>query len=300
MALLDGFTHHRIATGTVDIHVAQGGEGPPLLLLHGFPETHAMWRTVAPDLAQRYTVVAADLRGYGDSDKPADPGDTEHALYSKRAMAADMVAVMAALGHTRFRLAAHDRGARVAQRLALEHPERVERLCLMDIVPGSVVYGTVDQRVATAYWHWFFLIQPAPFPERLLGLDPDFALTSALRGLSPHAARGESSPFPPAVVAEYLRCFRDPATLHAMCEDYRAGAGIDLAHEAEDRRLGRRIQCPTLVLWGRQGLVGRAYDPLAVWGEVCRDLKGESLDCGHFLPEERPQDVLRALLDFMG
>ncbi|HYC04028.1 MAG TPA: alpha/beta hydrolase [Azospirillaceae bacterium] len=290
--MMDGFAYRRIATSGTEINLAVGGEGPPLLLLHGFPETHLMWHRVAPKLAERFTVVAPDLRGYGDSGKPAGGGD--HADYAKRAMALDMVEVMAALGHERFRLVAHDRGARVAHRLAIDHPERVEKLCLMDIIPGSVVYGTVTRQVASAYWHWFFLIQPAPFPEHFIGLDPDYLVRSALRALSPGA-----DPVPPEVLAEYLRVFRDPATIHAVCEDYRAGASIDCRHEEEDRTAGRRIACPTLVLWGSKGLVGRAYDPLKVWGEVCADLRGAALDCGHFLPEEAPDAVLAALDGFL-
>ena len=293
----DGFARRRVAASGAEISLVTGGEGPPLLLLHGFPETHLMWHRVAPALAERFTVVAPDLRGYGDSGKPQNTGGQgggDHAAYSKRAMAQDMVEVMEALGHRRFRLAAHDRGARVAHRLALDHPDRVEKLCLMDIVPSSVVYGTVTKQVATAYWHWFFLIQPQPLPEHYIGLDPEFLVRAALRGLSPGA-----EPVPDAVLADYCRCFRDPATIHAVCEDYRAGATIDLAHEAEDEAAGRRIACPTLFLWGSRGLVGRAYDPLAVWGRICTDLRGEALDCGHFLPEERPAEVLRALEGFL-
>lgn len=292
MLLLEGFTRRRLATKGAEINVAVGGEGPPLALLHGFPETHLMWHRVAPALAKRFTVVCPDLRGYGDSGKP--PGGEGHANYSKRAMALDVVEVMAMLGHDRFRLAGHDRGARVAHRLAVDHPDRVEKLVLMDIVPSGTVYGTVNQLVATVYFHWFFLIQRAPFPERYIGLDPETFLRAFLRGLGP---TGDA--FPETVVQEYLRVLRDPAAIHAMCEDYRAGATVDLAHEAEDRKLGRRIAAPTLILWGRRGLVGTAYDVMAVWWEICADVRGGALDCGHFLPEEDPAGTLAALEAFL-
>lgn len=294
MDSLEGFTRRRLASEGTELCVAVGGpeDAPPVCLLHGFPETHLMWHRVAPVLARRFRVVCPDLRGYGDSGKPQ--GGPGHVNYSKRAMALDVVELMGMLGHDRFRLVGHDRGARVSHRLAIDHPDRVEKLVLMDIVPSSTVYGTVNQQVATAYFHWFFLIQRTPLPERYLGLDPETFLRAFLRGLGPTA-----DAFPEAVLREYLRVLREPAAIHAMCEDYRAGATIDLAHEAEDKAEGRRIAAPTLILWGSRGLVGKAYDVMAVWREICADARGRALDCGHFLPEEDPDGTLAALEGFL-
>lgn len=286
------FQDLRVDTSVTEIAVSVAGSGPPLLLLHGFPETRAMWHRIAGALSERYTVIAADLRGYGDSGKP--PSEPGHASYSKRAMAADMVEVMAALGHERFLLAAHDRGARVAMRLALDHPAVVRRLCLMDIVPSSTFYEGLNRHTAAAYWHWLFLIQPSPMPETVMRTVPDLFLGDGLR-----AAWRVGEPGPPEVLAEYARAMRDPETLRGMCEDYRAGATIDCAHEVADRQAGRRIGCPTLLLWSAHGLVGRAFDPLGTWREWCDNLQGEALDCGHFLPEERPDEVLAALISFL-
>lgn len=292
--MFEGFRREFIRTEEVEIHAVIGGEGPPLLLLHGYPQTHVIWHKIAPRLAGHFTVVATDLRGYGDSGKP--PSDPAHERYSKRAMARDQVQVMQALGFERFRLAGHDRGARVSHRMALDHPERVERLALLDIVPTLTVFETVNQQVATAYDHWFFLIQPDGLPEHMIGLDPDFYLT---RKLAAWSASGDA--FTEEAMALYRRSFRDPATIHATCEDYRAAAGIDLEHDRADRAAGRRIACPLLVLWGQRGLIGRSYDVLATWQEKAdRPVAGAALDCGHFLPEEKPEETLAALLGFLG
>ena len=280
------FISSRIVTRGATIAVTRGGEGRPLLLLHGYPETHAMWHAVAPALAQDFFVVCPDLRGYGDSDKPVS--DARHAAYSKRAMAEDMVEVMASLGHTTFCVAGHDRGARVAHRLALDRPGAVEAAAVLDIVPTRHIFETTDQHFATGYYHWFFLIQPDGLPERMIGADPDFYLNEKLRRWSAPGAV-----FDDRALAEYRRCFRDPATIHASCEDYRAAASIDLEHDRADT--GRRVGCPLLVLWGVRGFVHRTYDVLDVWRRYASDVRGRALDCGHFLPEEVPVEVVSEL-----
>jgi haloacetate dehalogenase len=268
-----------------------GGNGPPLLLLHGYPETHLCWRKIAPALAERFTVVVADLRGYGDSSKPE--GGERHVSYAKRAMAQDQVEVMRALGFERFRLVGHDRGGRVAHRLALDHPDRVERLAVLDIAPTATMYRATDRAFAEAYYHWFFLIQPFDLPERLIGADPAYYLRRSLAGWG-HGA------FEEEVVAEYVRCFASPGAIHASCEDYRAAAGIDLEHDTADAAAGRRLRVPLLALWGAQGVVGRLFDVPATWREVSdAEVRGQALPCGHFLPEEKPQETLAALLGFL-
>lgn len=287
--MFEGFEKRRVATSETEIALRVGGAGPPLLLLHGYPQTHVMWHRIAPALAERFTVVCADLRGYGDSGKPK--GGSDHAAYSKRAMARDQVEVMAALGFERFSLCGHDRGARVAHRLALDHPERVERIAVLDIAPTLRMYADTDRAFATAYYHWFFLIQPAPLPERLIGGDPAFWLRSCLGKWG----RDEGA-FAPEALAEYERCFADPAAIHATCEDYRAAAGIDLEHDRAD--LGTRLPMPLLVLWGEKGLVGRTWDAPAVWRERAAAVQGAALPCGHFLPEEAPDETLAALRAF--
>ncbi|MDA0673487.1 MAG: alpha/beta hydrolase [Cyanobacteria bacterium] len=266
-----------------------GGSGPPLLLLHGYPQTHAMWHRVAPALAAHFHVICPDLRGYGDSGKP--PTTADHAPYAKRAMAQDMVAVMAALGYNTFAAAGHDRGARVLHRLAIDHPQTLTRACVMDIVPTRHMFEGTDQAFATGYYHWFFLIQPDGLPERMIGADPAYYLTEKLRRWS-----APGTEFDPAAVAEYLRCFSDRATLHSTCEDYRAAATLDLTHDAADA--GAQVQCPLLVLWGDRGFVHRTYDVLAVWRTYATQVTGQALDCGHFLPEEAPTAVTTALSDF--
>jgi haloacetate dehalogenase len=290
MALFPGFRRRRIRTSGATINLVTAGGGPPLLLLHGYPETHAMWHKVAPALARDYTVVCADLRGYGDSSKPK--GLPDHSNYAKRAMAQDMVEVMQALGHGTFHLAGHDRGARVAHRLARDHSSRVRSLAVMDISPTLKMYESTDQAFATAYYHWFFLIQKPPLPEQLLaGHVPHYILGRLGRGKS------GLKHFSPAARREYIRCFRDPRTIHATCEDYRAAAGIDLAHDRRDLR--RKIRMPVLVLWGRQGVIEKMFDPLKDWRAVAQDVRGRALDCGHFLPEEKPREVLAELRRFL-
>lgn len=274
---------------TVDIAYRMAGNGPPLLLLHGFPQTNFMWHKIAPALAADFTVIAADLRGYGDSSKP--PTDPDHSPYSKRAMAADMVALMASLGHASFAVAGHDRGGRVAHRMARDHPDVVTRLAVLDIAPTASMYGQTDMRFATAYYHWFFLIQPAPLPEKMIGADPEFYL----RTKGAHWGRTEGA-FTEAAFADYLRCFRQPETIHAMCEDYRAAATIDLQHDAADA--GKKLVMPVLALWGASGFVGSAYDVLAEWRAVAQDVRGHAVPGGHYLPEEAPQETLAALQGF--
>ncbi|TXN77321.1 alpha/beta hydrolase [Methylobacterium sp. WL8] len=287
---LPGFELHDIESGAVRIRASVGGAGPPVLLLHGHPQTHATWQAVAPTLAERFRVVALDLRGYGDSDKP--DGGERHVNYSKRAMAADAVAVMRHLGHEAFALIGHDRGGRVAHRLALDHPEVVTRLAVFDIAPTATMYARTDKDFASRYFWWFFLIQPAPLPERLIAADPEFFLRTHVDGQS----KTSGSPSP-ELFAEYLRVYRDPATRHAICEDYRAAATIDLEHDAADA--DKRIEVPLLALWGAKGTVGQTYDVLATWREKALDVQGHALDCGHTLQEERPDLVLAALASFL-
>lgn len=288
--MFDGFSRQRIAVAGTTINTLIGGSGPPVLLLHGFPQTHVIWHKIAPDLARRFTVVATDLRGYGDSGKPAS--DAEHLAYSKRQMAIDQVEVMTTLGFDRFSVVGHDRGGRVGHRLALDHRARVEKLAVLDIVPTRTVFRSVDQQIATGYYHWFFLIQGDGLPERLLGLDPEFFVRAKLKQWSKAGAA-----FSDDAIAEYVRCFADPAAIHGACEDYRAAASIDLVHDEAD--LGSRIACPLLVLWGEHGLMERHFDVQATWRERAEDVRGQRLPCGHFLPEEAPQDTLKALLAFL-
>lgn len=288
--LLPGFESRRLTTSGAEIRLRVGGSGPPLLLLHGYPQTHVMWHKVAPALAERFTVVLPDLRGYGESSKP-EPG-AGHAAYAKRALAADQVEVMAQLGFARFQVGAHDRGARVAHRLALDHPERIERLALLDIVPTRYRFQTLTASTARKSYHWFFLIQPGGLPERLIGNDPDFFLTHSL-----HSWAGSPDAFAPAAMAEYLRCFRDPATIRGTCDEYRAAATIDLEHDAADA--DRRIACPLLVLWGTGSAQGGSYDLLDIWRRhAAGPVAGQGIPCGHFLPEEAPEEVTAALGTF--
>jgi len=288
--MIDGFQHARIQSTEVAINVVHGGSGPPLLLLHGYPQTHVMWRKVAPVLAERFTVVATDLRGYGDSDKPH--GLPDHSTYSKRATANDQVEVMAALGFERFAVAGHDRGGRVAHRMALDHPDRIQRIAVLDIAPTRTMYARTTREFAKAYYHWFFLIQPEPFPETLIGANPEAYLRKHMGGRFAGLA-----PFEPDGWPEYLRCFSDPAAIHASCEDYRAAESIDLVHDDAD--FGRRmVACPLLVLWGSRGVVERCFAPLDDWREYARDVRGKSLDCGHYLPEERATETADELTRF--
>lgn len=274
------------------INAVAGGSGPPLLLLHGHPQTHAIWHKVAPRLAERFTVVACDLRGYGDSGKPQ--GDADHANYSKRTMARDALAVMRSLGFDRFKVLAHDRGARVAHRLALDHPLAVERLALLDIAPTLAMYEQTSEAFARAYWHWFFLIQPAPLPERLIEADPAAYVRDVMGKRSAGLA-----PFDPRALAEYQRCLALPGAAHGICEDYRAAAGIDLEHDRFDRDAGRKLQMPLLALWGEQGVVGRCFEPLKEWKLVADDVQGGALPCGHYIAEEAPDALLDRVLPFL-
>ncbi|MGL4291612.1 MAG: alpha/beta fold hydrolase [Phreatobacter sp.] len=287
--LFPGFRLLDVATSGTTIRLRTGGSGPPLLLLHGYPQTHALWHKIAPRLSRRFTLVAADLRGYGDSGKPETTGD--HAPYSKRAMAQDMAEVMTALGHDQFLVCGHDRGARVAHRLALDHAGRVEKLAVLDIAPTREMYRDTTDRFARAYWHWFFLITPAPFPERKIGADPD---DNWLKKCGAGAAG--LTPFSPEALSEYLRCFRDPRAIHASCEDYRAGATIDIAHDDADG--ARKLACPLLVLWGKNGVIESCFDPLALWRERAGDVRGHALPGGHYLAEEVPEPVTDALERF--
>ena len=290
--MFEGFERARPRAGDAEINLVCGGEGPPVLLLHGYPQTHAMWHLVAPALAERFTVVAADLRGYGDSSKPF--GSEDHATYSKRAMAADGVEVMESLGFESFAVVGHDRGGRVGHRMALDHPDQVTKLAVLDIVPTRHVYATVGRDLATAYYHWFFFIQPYDLPETLIGADPAYYLRKKLGGWGTSL-----DTFAPEALAEYERCF-DGHTIHASCEDYRAAASIDLVHDDADREEGRRIECPLLALWGGLGVMEGIYDVREVWREYANDVQGKPLQAGHFLAEERPEETVRELTGFLG
>ncbi|TFV76794.1 alpha/beta hydrolase [Blastococcus sp. CT_GayMR19] len=283
----------RSAHGDVTVHAAVGGDGPPVLLLHGFPQTHVMWHRVAPALARSHTVVAADLRGYGDSSRP--PAGADHAGYSFRAMAADQHALMTALGHERYAVVGHDRGARVAHRLALDEPDAVTHVALLDILPTAHVYDSVDRRLATAYYHWFFFIQPAPVPERLIAGDPIGYLHSLLGGWGSRLDAQD-----PGALKEYERCFLDADARSAMLEDYRAGASVDYDLDTADAAAGRRVAAPLLVLWGSRSVVGRGPDdPLTVWRTRAGEVSGHAVDAGHFLAEERPAETAAALEEFL-
>ena len=289
MALFPGFRKARVRTSGATINLVAGGEGPPVLLLHGYPETHVMWHKVAPPLARDYAVVCADLRGYGDSSKPR--GLKDHSNYSKRAMAQDMAEVMTALGHDTFHLVGHDRGGRVAHRLARDHGRRVRSLAVLDISPTLKVFENVDMALARSFYHWFFLIQPAPMPERMIAsMRKDYLLGRIGRG--PNGLKD----FPTVVQREYLRCF-DQAGIHGSCEDYRAAATVDLVHDRKD--LKKKLTMPVLALWARHSPVGTMFDCLADWREVALDVRGKELNCGHFLPEEKPAEVLAELRRFL-
>jgi haloacetate dehalogenase len=290
VTLFPGFEPRWFDVGDVVIHGVMGGSGPPLLLLHGYPQTHVMWHRIAGQLAQHFTVVATDLRGYGRSGKPDGPPD--HSAYSKRAMAEDQVRVMGSLGFERFRVVGHDRGGRVAHRMVLDHEGRIERWAVLDIVPTRTMYLQTDRRFAEAYYHWFFLIQPAPFPERLIGGDPDFFLTRHLG--SRHAGLAA---FDPEALAQYRSAFRDPAMIHASCEDYRAAATIDLEHDEAD--LHHRVRVPMLVLWGAHGVVEACFKPLDDWRQRVATVTGGALECGHYLAEEAPAEMLAELVPFL-
>jgi haloacetate dehalogenase len=287
--LFPGFSARNVRTRGATIHFEAGGRGEPVLLLHGYPQTHAMWHKVAPELARDYTVVCPDLRGYGDSSKPK--GLPDHANYAKRAMAQDMAEVMSALGHERFHVVGHDRGGRVAHRLARDHARRVRSLTVLDISPTLKMYQNTTLQFAKAYWHWFFLIQEAPLPERMLeGQVPFYILKRLGRGKSglKHFSR--------QAMAEYVRAFKDPRAIHATCEDYRAAATIDLIHDQRDKS---KLKMPLLALWGRHGVIEALFDCLADWREVASDVRGRALACGHFIPEEKPRELLAELRRFL-
>ena len=289
--MFDGFEQRRFEHLGVTLHARIGGAGPALLLLHGHPQTHVMWHRVAESLRAEFSVVAMDLRGYGDSSRP--PSDEAHLAYSKRVMAEDAVAVMRELGHARFAVCAHDRGARVAHRLALDHPQCVERLMLLDIAPTLAMYEGTTQAFARAYWHWFMLIQPAPLPERLIEPDPVFYLRSVMGRR--HAGLGA---FAPAALAEYERCISLPGSAHAICEDYRASASIDLMHDQADRDAGRRMAMPLRVLWGAHGTVGACFPVLDLWRRCASAAEGRAIDCGHYIAEEAPHELLHEMQAF--
>jgi haloacetate dehalogenase len=291
--LLPGFEYRRMDVAGMTVSYAIRGSGPPLLLLHGYPENHLMWRHVAPFLARDHTVVLADLRGYGDSGKPVP--DAAGNLYSKRFMARDQAGLMRQLGFGQFQLVGHDRGARVAHRLVLDHPGTVTRLAVLDIVPTRHVLGNVTRGLATAYYHWFFLIAPNGIPEHLIAADPGYWIRSFISPLL-----GEGASIEPEVMEDYIRCFRDPGTIAGSCADYRSGASTDLIHDEETFAAGQKIECPVLALWGKQAFVGRGYEPLSVWQQYAADVRGHALPTGHFLPEEAPDQVSAALHEFLG
>lgn len=289
----EGFELSQIAVpdpaGPVKLRVRHGGSGPPLLLLHGYPETHMMWAKVAPGLAKDFTVVCPDLRGYGGSTKPPSSPDNETS--SKRAMARDAVNLMAELGFDRFAVAGHDRGGRVAYRLALDHPAAVTKVSILDIIPTGEVWARADRRFAMGYWHWSFLAQAHPFPETLIGADPEAFFFSTNFG-------GVLRRFDPEAFADYLAAARSPSVIHAMCEDYRAGAGYDRLLDEADKKAGRKIGCPVQVLWGAKGALAAWYDTLAIWREWADDVRGQAVDSGHFIPEEQPEETLKLLRGF--
>ena len=291
--LYPGFESRRISNEGVEINLVCGGnrQGRPLLLLHGHPQTHAIWHKVAPRLARDFYLVMPDLRGYGDSAKL--PGDADHANYSKRAMAGDEIAVMKALGFDKFLVVGHDRGARVAHRLALDHPKAVEKMVLLDIAPTIAMYEQTTMEFARAYWHWFFMIQPAPFPDTLLGADPEFFIRK-------HMSRGPrgTAIFDPQALEEYVRCAKIPGTIHAFCEDYRASAGIDLEHDRADRAAGRKVECPLRVFGGREGAIEKCFRAMDIWPQYATQVEGHAFPCGHYIPEEQSELLTQELLKF--
>jgi haloacetate dehalogenase len=289
MTLFPDFVSTKIRTSGATINLRVKGNGAPVLLLHGYPQTHAMWHKVAPELARDYAVVCPDLRGYGDSSKPK--GLPDHSNYSKRAMALDMAEVMSALGHQSFHVVGHDRGGRVGHRLARDHGRRVRSLSVLDISPTLKMYQSTSLQFAKAYWHWFFLIQEAPMPERMLeGEAPFYILKRLGRG------KGGLKHFSKEALAEYERAFQDPRTIHATCEDYRAAATIDLIHDQKDKA---RLKMPVLALWGKHGVIEALFDCLSDWREVASDVRGRALPCGHFIPEEKPAALLAELRRFL-
>ena len=294
--MFDGFSALDVATDETTIFVRVGGAGPPVLLLHGFPETHLMWRDVAPVLARSFTVVCADLRGYGRSGCPASASD--HAPYAKRAMAGDMVATMQQLGFTTFAVVGHDRGGRVAYRLALDYPERIERLAVLDIVPTEAAWARANSEFAVSYWPWIMLAQDEPLPERFMTVAPEAIIDNALGGWGSPA-----SAFPPSVRDAYVDALRGHDRCHAICEEYRAAASVDREHDRADLQNGRRVVCPTLALWSARGPLSTWYDaeggPIELWRPWCDDVRGQAIDGGHFFPEEMPDETARILAEFL-
>lgn len=290
--MFEGFTRREIRTSGATIVTRYGGSGPPLLLMHGNPFTHLSWAAVAPVLARDFTVVCTDLRGYGDSSKP--PGGERHENYSFRAMAQDQIEVMSSLGFRRFAAAGHDRGARVLHRMCLDHPEIVERAAFLDIIPQHHLLNNINMGFAVFSYHWFFMVQPYDFPERLIGADPEYFIRRKLAKTA-----GGLSFFNEDALAEYIRCIKNPATIHAMCEDYRATIGIDLEMDNADAAAGRQVGCPVLLLWGATGGVGRHYRPAEIWNRYAADIRQKvALPCGHYLNEECPEATARHLLAF--
>ena len=286
--IISGFEQKRITVasqdGPIEIACQVGGNGPPILLLHGFPQTKAIWEIVAPELAKNYTVVVSDLRGYGESSKPH--GKVDHTSYSKRDMAADQHAVMKALGYEKFFLLGHDRGGRVSHRLAMDFPESVLRLMVLDISPTLTMYDKTTMEFAKGYWHWFFLIQKEPIPETMIGANPEFWLKN-------HMGRHAGTEiFTPQRWAEYLAGVSNAQSMHAMCEDYRAAATIDLVHDRADRAAGKKLTIPLRVLWGEHGLVNKCFAPIADWEAVAQEVSGKTLPCGHYIPEECPEELI--------
>jgi haloacetate dehalogenase len=290
--LFPNFESFLIEVNGVKIMARKGGSGQPLLLLHGHPQTHAIWHRVAQQLAKSFTVVMTDLRGYGDSSKPQ--GSHDHLNYSKRVMALDQIEVMRHFGFSEFDVLAHDRGARVAHRLALDHPKAVKRLVLLDIAPTLAMYEKTSNQFARSYWHWFFLIQPAPMPERLIEADPAAYIRDVLGRRSAGLA-----PFDARALAEYVRCIELPGSAHGLCEDYRASAGIDLVHDQLDLDDKNFVKQPLLVLWGEQGVVHQCFEPLKEWSKVAVNVQGKTLPCGHYIPEEAPELLLQQVQLFL-
>ncbi len=291
MSIFEGFSLEKIDLGEIEVRVRIGGAGPPLLLLHGAKQTHVMWHRVAPALAERFTVVAPDLRGYGLTTKPLSTPD--HFSYSKRVMAQDQIELMSGLGHARFSVAGHDRGGRVAYRLALDHPDAIRSLAVLDIIPTGEAFERGGREFGLGFYHWFFLAQPAPFPETLIGADPDWywrwpSNVGSIQGYLDDEA-----------LDDYLTCFRDPETIRGLCEDYRAGATIDYEIDLADMNAGTKIRCPVLILWAEKGELNEWYDPLDVWRRWADDVRGRALECGHYLPEEAPLETADALLAFL-
>ena len=288
--MFDNFEELQIQANGTTINLVKGGNGPPLLMLHGYPQTHAMWNKIAPRLAEDFTVVCPDLRGYGDSAKV--DGDADHMNYSKRTMGQDQVDVMKALGFEQFYLVGHDRGGRVSHRLTKDHPDRVLKLVTLDIIPTRSMFKIVDKDFATNTWHWFFLIQPFDFPEKVIGGNPEFY---ARRGFE--RTKDAEKVFTPEALADYIRCFSIPGTIHAVCEDYRAGASIDLIHDEAD--FDQKVDCPMLALWSQTGFVGKTQDPLKIWGDYATNVTGNSLPCGHYIAEELPDESYTAIKQFL-